>query len=71
MQSFNAYGKYLTMVIKMAVFIAGGVYGGLYLDELAGSQNKLYTIIGSLLGIGLAIYSVIRDILYANRDKTT
>ena len=50
------------MAIKMAVVILAFVMGGQWGDAQANSiEFPLFTLIGSMLGVGLAIYIVIRD----------
>ena len=40
----------------MGVIIAGGAYFGDYLDSLNSSQQPIFTIVFSLIGIGTALY---------------
>jgi len=49
------------MAIKMAVVIAAAVYGGLALDERSETKTPWFTLILSLVGVGAAIYIVIKD----------
>jgi F0F1-type ATP synthase assembly protein I len=45
----------------MAIVIGGGVYGGIKLDEKY-AVSPLFTLIFSLLSVGLAIYFVVKDL---------
>lgn len=56
-----AYSHYLIMSFKMGAVIAGGVFGGRYLDGLAGLSFPLMTILLSLLGVVMAIVVLVRD----------
>ena len=47
----------------MGVIIAISVWGGLKLDELAGTETPVFTIVLSLLGVVTAIYTAIRDFI--------
>jgi F0F1-type ATP synthase assembly protein I len=49
------------MSFKMGAVIAGGVFGGRYLDGLAGLSFPLMTILLSLLGVVMAIVVLVRD----------
>lgn len=51
------------MAAKMLVVILVFTLGGLKLDEITPFKFPLFTLIGSLAGAILAIYSVIRDLL--------
>lgn len=47
----------------MALIIAGGSYGGHKLDQHYGNKTPVFTIILSLLSIGIALYLVLRDVI--------
>ena len=63
----NAYAKYSSLGIQMAVIIGGGCYGGYKLDEYYKNTNSVFTIILSLLSIGLAMYVVLKDIIKSSK----
>ena len=63
----NAYAKYSSLGIQMAVIIGGGCYGGYKLDEYYKNTNSVFTIIFSLLSIGLAMYVVIKDVIKSSK----
>jgi hypothetical protein len=50
------------MAIQMAVIILGGIFLGKYLDE-RNETGKLWTIILSIASVGVAMYSVIKDLM--------
>ena len=58
----RSYAKYSGLALQMIVPILIGVYGGRWLDAEFGG-GRTYTIIGSLLGIGLALYLPLRELL--------
>jgi F0F1-type ATP synthase assembly protein I len=49
------------MAIKMALVIAAGVYGGMALDERYGGKTPWFTLGLSLIGVGAAVYIVIKE----------
>lgn len=59
----NAYAKYSALGIQMAVIIGGGCYGGFKLDEYYHNTTPVFTIILSLISIGLAMYVVLKDFI--------
>ncbi len=60
-KSSNDFLRYSGMAAKMAIVILAGVMGGQYLDESSGNKSPWYTIIFSILSVGVAIYIVIKD----------
>lgn len=59
----NAYAKYSSLGIQMAVIIGGGCYGGFKLDEHYKNATPVFTIVLSLLSIALAMYVVLKDLI--------
>lgn len=55
------------MAFQMGVIIALGVLFGLWLDGKFPNGNKAYTIIFSLLGVFVALYSVIKQVNDLNK----
>ena len=55
--------KYTEMSFKMIVIILVFTFGGLKLDEYLDLSFPIATLIGALAGSGLAIYSMIRDLI--------
>lgn len=56
----NDFYKYSGMAIQMGVTIAAAVYGGIALDDRLELKTPWFTMILSLIGVGAAIYIVIR-----------
>jgi F0F1-type ATP synthase assembly protein I len=50
------------MAIQMAVTILACIFLGKYLDE-KNEAGKTWTIVLSVVGVGLAMYSVIKDLM--------
>lgn len=60
----NDYAKYSGLAVQMALIIGGGCYGGYKLDEyFKNTETPIFTIILSLLSIGLAMYIVLKDFI--------
>lgn len=58
----NAFLKYTGMATQMAVVIAMGVFGGIYLDEKLALETPWFTLILSLLSVMMALFMTIRDL---------
>ena len=58
----NTYLRFSGIAVKMGIIIFAGVYGGLKLDEYLNFQKPVFVLIGSILSVGLAIYSIIKDL---------
>jgi hypothetical protein len=61
-QSNNAL-KYSGMAFQMAVIISLGVFGGVKLDGYLNLNIPIFTLILSLLSVGVAIYLSIKDFI--------
>ncbi|NLA49120.1 MAG: AtpZ/AtpI family protein [Bacteroidales bacterium] len=51
------------MAFQMGIIIFVTTWGGIKIDQLAGFEKPVFTIILSLLGVFAAIYTVIKDFL--------
>ena len=51
------------MATQMAITIFLGVWGGKQLDHYFGLESPIMTLVCSLLGVIMAVYIVIRDVL--------
>ena len=56
------YGKYSRVAFQMGLLIFLGTFGGIKLDQKL-DLSPLFTLIGSLGGIFLAIYVVVKDFI--------
>ncbi len=62
-QPFRRYGKYSGMATQMIVIILLFVYGGYRLDKYLQWKYPVFIISFSFLGVIVAIYLVVRDLL--------
>ena len=57
------YARYSSMALQMLVIIAGGIFGGYKLDEYLKFKLPLFTVLFSMLSVGLAVWYVTKDLL--------
>lgn len=57
------YTKYSGIALQMGVIITAGIFGGYKIDKLLNIKYPVFTVILSLVSVGLAIYIVIKDLL--------
>ena len=62
-KALNNYAKYSGLAFQMIAIIAVTTWGGIKLDELAGTETQVFTIILSLLGVVTAIYTAVKDFI--------
>lgn len=55
------------MTTQMAVVIFLFIYLGRYLDRQGWLSFPLFTLVGSLFGVGIALYGVIRDLFRSDK----
>ena len=67
-KNLNDYARFSGIAFQMAVIILAGTFGGIKLDNILKLQVPLFTIILSLLSVGLAIYIVIKEFI-AKKDE--
>jgi len=60
---FSTYAKYSGLAIQMMAIIAGGTYGGFRLDKFLGWKFPVFTVVLSLLSVGVAIWYAVKDLL--------
>jgi cytoskeletal protein CcmA (bactofilin family) len=63
----DAYAKYSSIAIQMAVIITVGTVGGVKLDEFFEFEFPLLTLILSLFSVILAMYMAIKDVIKYNK----
>jgi len=56
------------MAIQMGLTIALGAWGGSKLDEKFKTSSHPFTIILSLLAIGVSLYLIIRDVINMQKE---
>ena len=59
----DSFYKYTSMAGKMILIILAFTFGGHKLDEQVKIEFPVFTLIFILLGVSLAIYSMIKDLL--------
>lgn len=59
----KTYSRYSGIAVQMVVIMLISVWGGMKLDELAGNETPVFTIVLSLLGVITAIYTSIKDFI--------
>jgi len=62
-EGLRTYARYTGIGFQMAAIILIATWGGIKLDQLAGFEKPVITIILSLLGVFAAIYTAIKDFL--------
>lgn len=70
----NAYLKYSGIAFQMGIVIGLFAYAGNWGDEYWGFETPWLTILGSLLGVGLSLYILIRAVMLdaqENKDSDT
>jgi len=63
------YARFTGIGIQMLAIIGLGAFAGVKLDEKYPNQYSTYTIICSLASIGLALYSVIKQVSKSSNQK--
>lgn len=67
--SLKAYTIYLGLVFQMGVLVAGGAYGGKYLDARMGYAKPWFTMLGTLLGMVIGFYLLLKAINNREHDS--
>ena len=65
----NNYVKFSGMVVQMGAIIALGAWSGSKLDQKMETTSRPFTIILSLLAIGIALFLVIRDVINMQKEN--
>lgn len=61
-KSLNSYLTYSGLAIQMGALIALGAYGGKWLDAEYSLSKPWFTLLGTLSGMALGLYLVLRQI---------
>jgi len=59
--------RYAGLGVQLAATIVVGVLVGQWMDRKAGT-DVLFTMVGALLGFGVTLYSLIRDVSKDDKD---
>lgn len=65
----KAYIKFSAIGIQMGAIIAAGAWFGVWLDDRQGGESKLFTIIFSLLGVAIALYLIIKEVIKMGKEN--
>ena len=65
-KKLNAYAKYSSISIQMALIIIIGAFGGKKLDVFLNLDFPIFTLALSILGVVIAVYIAIKDIIKYN-----
>ena len=67
-KTLKKYVYYSNMAVEMGMLIAAGVFGGVKLDKWL-DKSPLFTLICSLLGVFIAVYLMIKDVIRISDSK--
>ena len=67
-EKVNAFARFSSVGIQMAVIIVGFVLLGNYLDGYFNNKTPWLTIVLSLLGVFAGLYLVIKEVISLNKD---
>jgi F0F1-type ATP synthase assembly protein I len=62
-KALKAYARYSSIAFQMLVIILAGVFGGRELDKWVEWEFPVFTLTLTILGVFLAIYTVIKDLI--------
>lgn len=68
-QSPNPYIRFSSVGIQMGLMIGAGAWGGSALDDYLKFQKPVFTIVFSLLAIGISLFLVIREAIRLSKDE--
>ena len=61
-RQLHKYARFSGIAFQMIVIIVLGAFAGRKLDEAYPNQYQLFTLICSLLGVGVSMYYVIKQV---------
>ncbi len=64
----NTFLRFSNITIQMGIIIGLSAWGGLKLDEYFKTKRPYCTMVLSLLGIAVAMYVVIKDVISQSKD---
>ena len=65
-ENLNSYGKYSGIAFQMILIILAGLFLGIKMDKWFHTSDPVFTAILTVLGVILATYTVIKDVLRKN-----
>lgn len=71
-ERLNNYARFSGVGFQMLATIGVGVWGGIKLDNIYPNNYQVFTVICSLISIGVALYLVIKQVTkYSNQKNNT
>lgn len=67
----NVYLRFSSIGIQMGITIGGAAYLGNYLDNRYANETPVWTIVCALVGIAIALYMVIKEVLKMAKENDT
>lgn len=68
-KTFNKFARLSGIAIQMGIIIFAGAYSGKLLDEKYPSNKKWFTIALTILGVAVALYSVLKQVNKINKEE--
>ncbi|MBK7130090.1 MAG: AtpZ/AtpI family protein [Crocinitomicaceae bacterium] len=68
-QGPNPYIRFSSVGVQMGLMIGAGAWGGSALDNYLKYQKPVFTIVFSLLAIGISLFLVIREAIRLSKDE--
>lgn len=65
----NQLLRFSNLTVQMGVIIGFSTWGGKKLDEHFQTKNPYFTVVLSLVGIGAALYVVLKDVMKQSNDE--
>ena len=65
----NTFIRFSNLAVQMGAIIGLSSWGGVKLDAYFKTQQPYYTIVLSLLGIGIAFYVVLKGLISDSKKK--
>ena len=62
-KQFSAYAKYSGLVIQMGVTIGFFAWLGTWIDDKYDTNQPIWTVVMSLLGIGIGLYIPLKELI--------
>jgi len=71
-ERLNNYARFSGVGFQMLATIGVGVWGGIKLDNIYPNNYQVFTVICSLISIGVALYLVIKQVTkFSNQKNNT
>ena len=59
----ESYARYSSLAFQMFAIIGIGIYGGVKLDEWLKIGFPVFTVLLSIISVGAAIYTAVKDLI--------